>query len=134
MELRKSLFLSVDDLLVVTREFINPNATRSGLYWCLKRHGVSNLEVLLPEEEKAGPSKTFKDYEPGFVHVDVKYLPRMPDEERHGYLFAAIDRATRLIGDARAEYALFFLWVTNSCSRGWFQQKRLLRKSNISRR
>ena len=97
VELRKSLFLSVDDLLVVTREFINPNATRSGLYRCLKRHGVSNLEVLLPEEEKAGPRKTFKDYEPGFVHVDVKYLPRMPDEERHGYLFAAIDRATRWV-------------------------------------
>jgi len=41
-----------------------------------------------------GPTKSFKDYEPGFIHVDVKYLPQMPDERHRKYLFAAIDRAT----------------------------------------
>jgi hypothetical protein len=25
-------------------------------------------------------TKRFKSYEPGFVHVDIKYLPQMPDE------------------------------------------------------
>jgi len=39
--------------------------------------------------------KPFKAYDPGFVHVDVKYLPQMPDEDHRQYLFAAIDRATR---------------------------------------
>jgi hypothetical protein len=35
----------------------------------------------MPKEEDAKkPAKTFKDYEPGFVHVDVKYLPQRPDE------------------------------------------------------
>ena len=29
------------------------------------------------------------------IHVDVKYLPQMADEERRRYLFVAIDRATR---------------------------------------
>jgi len=31
------------------------------------------------------------------VHVDVKYLPRMPDEAEHRYLIAAIDRASRWV-------------------------------------
>ena len=39
--------------------------------------------------------KTFKAYASGFVHVDVKYLPQMPDQDQRRYLFAAIGRATR---------------------------------------
>lgn len=31
------------------------------------------------------------------MHVDVKYLPQMPDEDARRYLFAAIDRATRWV-------------------------------------
>ncbi|MCP5451126.1 MAG: DDE-type integrase/transposase/recombinase [Gammaproteobacteria bacterium] len=65
---------------------------------CLRRHGVARLADLLPEAEDQPPlPKTFKDYEPGFVHVDVKYLPRMPDEAEHRYLIAAIDRASRWV-------------------------------------
>lgn len=99
VELRTTLLLSLDDLLVITREFINPKAFRSGLARCLKRHGVSNLRDLVPQEEGArdNRSKTFKDYEPGFVHVDVKYLPKMADEVHHKYLFVAIDRASRWV-------------------------------------
>jgi len=41
--------------------------------------------------------KTFKDYEPGFLHIDIKYLPQMPDETHRRYLFVAIDRATRWV-------------------------------------
>ena len=39
----------------------------------------------------------FKAYEPGYVHVDVKYLLQMADEDRRRYLFVAIDRATRWV-------------------------------------
>ncbi|KXX63891.1 IS481 family transposase [Marichromatium gracile] len=97
--LRETVLLPLDDLLVVTREFIHPKASRSALDRCLRRHGVSNLKPLIPQEADATkrPVKTFKDYEPGFVHVDVKYLPQMPDEDRRRYLFAAIDRATRWV-------------------------------------
>ncbi|CAD7856599.1 MAG: Mobile element protein, partial [Olavius algarvensis Gamma 1 endosymbiont] len=28
------------------------------------------------------------------MHVDIKYLPQMPDADQRTYLFAAIDRAT----------------------------------------
>ena len=38
--------------------------------------------------------KTFNSYEPGFPHLDIKYLPQMPDESARRYLFVAIDRAT----------------------------------------
>lgn len=98
VELRKTLLLPLDDLLAVTHEFIHPAVSRSGLDRCLRRHGVSNLKALLPKEEGAKtPVKAFKDYAPGFVHVDVKYLPQMPDEDQRQYLFAAIDRATRWV-------------------------------------
>ena len=98
VELRKTLLLSLDDLLNVVREFINPKVSRSGLDRCLRRHGVSNLKDLVPKDEKGEPKKkNFKDYEPGYVHVDVKYLPKMPDETSRKYLFVGIDRATRWI-------------------------------------
>jgi transposase-like protein len=29
--------------------------------------------------------------------VDIKYLPQMPDESSRGYLFVAIDQATRWV-------------------------------------
>ncbi len=55
---------------------------------------VGSLRELKPKAPK--PAHTpFKSYEPGFIHIDVKYLPRMADEERRRYLFMAIDRATR---------------------------------------
>ncbi len=83
VELRKTLLLPLDDRLVVTWEFIHPEVSRSSLDRCLRRHGVSNLKALLPQEEGAQtpPYKTFKDYPPGFVHVDVKYRPQMPDQD-----------------------------------------------------
>ncbi len=78
MEIRRTLRLPLDDLLVVVREFLNPKASRSGLARCLKRHGLNRR----PVEDKDAPivRKTFKDYAPGFVHMDIKYLPQMQDE------------------------------------------------------
>ncbi len=98
VELRKTLLLPTDDLLAVTREFINPAVSRAGLGRCLRRHGVSDLRDLV-EQESGSPAtkKSFKDYEPGFVHIDIKYLPQMPDETDRRYLFVAIDRATRWV-------------------------------------
>ena len=95
MEIRRTLWLPLDDLLVVVREFLNPDASRSGLARCMKRHGVNRR----PVEDKDAPIvlKTFKDYAPGFIHVDIKYLPQMKDETSRRYLFVAIDRATRWV-------------------------------------
>ncbi|WP_374538831.1 IS481 family transposase [Chitinimonas taiwanensis] len=97
VELRKTLKLGLDDLLVVVREFLNPQVSRSGLDRCLRRHGVGSLRDLEPSTPSAVNHKPFKHYEPGYVHVDVKYLPQMPDETARRYLFVAIDRATRWV-------------------------------------
>ncbi len=43
VELRKTLLLPLDVFLAVTREFLCPQATRSGLDRCLRRYGVGNL-------------------------------------------------------------------------------------------
>ena len=50
-ELRTTLLLQSDDLLVVVREFICPHISRSALDRRLRRHGISNLKKMLPEEE-----------------------------------------------------------------------------------
>ena len=81
VELRRLLLLPLDDLLAVTREFLNPNVSRSGLDRCLRRHGVGNLRDLKPKAPKPA-HKPFRAYEPGYLHIDVKYLPQMADEER----------------------------------------------------
>ena len=89
VELRRTLLLPLDDLLVVVREFLNDQVSRSGLDRCLRRHGVGELGALKGQAAKT-PHKAFKSYEPGYVHVDVKYLPQMADEQRRRYLFVAI--------------------------------------------
>ena len=94
--LRRNLLLSLDDLLAVIHEFLCPTVSRSGLDRCLRRHGVGNLRNLLPAPEKAA-HKPFKAYMPGYLHMDVKYLPQMADETGRSYLFVAIDRATRWV-------------------------------------
>ncbi len=99
LSLRETLYLPLDDLLYITREYINAAVSRSGLARCLKRNGMARLEDVIPkaEGETVQRKKTFKSYEPGFVHVDIKYLPQMADESSRRYLFVAIDRATRWV-------------------------------------
>jgi transposase len=99
LSLRQTLYLPLDDLLFITRQYINPEVSRSGIARLLKREGMARLEDVIPkaEGETIAPKKTFKDYEPGFVHIDMKYLPQMPDETSRRYLFVAIDRATRWV-------------------------------------
>lgn len=92
--LRQALQLPLDDLLAVVREFVEPEMSRSALDRLLRRHGVSRLPA------PAAPTRThqpFKAYTPGYVHVDVKYLPQMADERERSYVFVAIDRATRWV-------------------------------------
>src|SRR6218665_2539621 len=96
VHLRRTLLLPLDDLLAVTREFLCPDVSPSGLDRCLRPHGVGNLNPLNPREPTV-THQAFKSYEPGCVHMDVKYLPEMRDEGRRRYLFVAIDRATRWV-------------------------------------
>ena len=92
--LRQTLLVSLDVMLAAVREF--PNASRSGLDRCLRRHGVGNLRDL--KAKAARPKHNiFKAYEPGHIYIDVKYLPQMAEETSRRYLFVAIYRARRWV-------------------------------------
>jgi len=55
-------------------------------------------KVLIEEERETQKThKRFKAYEPGYVHVDVKKMPKLKGESEKSYLFVSIDRATRLV-------------------------------------
>lgn len=92
--LRVHLRLPLDDLLAVIREFIEPSMSRSALDRLLHRRGQSRLPA---PDAAVRRSQPFKAYEPGYLHVDVKYLPQMADEAARRYVFVAIDRATRWV-------------------------------------
>ncbi|PTW50844.1 hypothetical protein C8N38_10379 [Rhodovulum kholense] len=98
--LRKALLLPLDDLLAVVREFLTPHVSRLGLDRGLRRHGVGNLRALKSKDSRPAHG-SFKAYEPGYLHIDIKYLPHMAGEDHRRYLFAAIDRATRRVAVAR---------------------------------
>jgi hypothetical protein len=71
--------VSLYDLLAVVREFLNPDVSRSGLDRCLRRHRVGNLRDLQAKATRPKHSG-FKAYEPGYLHIDVKYLPHLLGE------------------------------------------------------
>ncbi len=98
VELRKMLQLTLDDLLKVTQTFISTKASRSALDRLLRRHGENHLrKPVEPAADEKPRYKPFKAYEPGYLHIDVKFLPKMADQKSREYLFVAIDRATRWV-------------------------------------
>ncbi|MCF6206945.1 MAG: DDE-type integrase/transposase/recombinase [Sulfurovum sp.] len=83
-------WMPLDDLVDTIQSAI-PNATRSTVWRTLKHFGINTVPT-----EKKEAAKKFKDYQPGFLHMDVTYLPRIEGYQRF-YLFVAIDRATRVM-------------------------------------
>ncbi len=79
--LRQTLLLPLDDLLAMTREFIHPAVSRSGLDRCLRRHGVSNLSALIPHEgsNRPRPSRTTRQ---GSSTLMSKTCRRCPTRRR----------------------------------------------------
>lgn len=86
---RRTSWLPLDEVTEIIRQ-IKPTATRSAVYRTLKAANLNKIPQK--EQEKA---KKFKAYEPGFLHIDVTYLPKIDGKRQ--YLFVAIDRATRII-------------------------------------
>ena len=89
VELRSITWWSLDEIT----EVINPQEPekiRSSVYRTFVREGVNKV----PEKEKE-KAKKFKEYDPGYLHIDVTYLPKINGKKY--YLFVAIDRATRTL-------------------------------------
>ena len=97
-EIRKLTLLPLDDLLDIVSG-IGIDITRSSLYRALKRNGLHRLKDLIKakEGEEGIDKKTgkFKEYGVGYIHIDIKYLPKI--EGKRYYLYVAIDRASRLV-------------------------------------
>lgn len=95
-EIRKTTLLPLDDIYEIVKEF-GIKITRSALHRALQRNGLSNLKKYIGSlsENEEKKHKEFKVYEEGFIHIDIKYLPKI--DGKRTYLFVAIDRSTRLV-------------------------------------
>jgi transposase-like protein len=89
VSLRQSAWLPLDEVWEMLLD-INHKISRSSVYRLFLRNGINKV----PKKEKE-KSKKFKEYDPGYLHMDVTYLPKFDDEK--SYLFVAIDRATRVM-------------------------------------
>src|SRR4051794_14415560 len=107
--LRRATGFPLDDLTFVVTHFL-PHRNRDAVYRILKAEGLGRLPPAsrarkprpqaAPASRARKPNGTFKDYDVGFVHVDVKHLPKLrtgDGESRKRYLYVAIDRASRFV-------------------------------------
>jgi transposase InsO family protein len=95
-ELRRATGFPLDDLTFVVRHFL-PHLDRDNVYRILKAAGLSRRPAPATPERAAA---RFKEYELGFVHMDVKHLPKLRTangELRKRFLFVAIDRRSRSV-------------------------------------
>ncbi len=93
--IKKITLFGIDDILQILKDFI-PNLNRNNLYTTLKQKGLNRNDLFIeqPVTEK-NKVKKFKSYETGYIHIDIKFLPKIGDQKK--YLFVAIDRKSRLV-------------------------------------
>jgi hypothetical protein len=94
--LRRATGFPLDDLTFVVAHFL-PHLDRDNVYRILKAAGLSRRPAPAAPERAAGK---FREYELGFVHLDVKHLPKLrtaDGEWRKRFLFVAIDRRSRSV-------------------------------------
>jgi len=96
--LRRATEFGLDDLTFVLRHFL-PHLNRDSIWRILKDAGLNRR----PAKERIRPARgdgTFKDYDLGYVHIDVKHLPKLrtqDGEARKRFLYVAIDRCSRFV-------------------------------------
>lgn len=101
--LRRDARLSADDITEVMGRCLPPRLSRSAVYRCLKRMGLSaRLKPDAPRE----PGAQFDPVSFGYVHVDLKYLGKL--RSRAQFAFVAIERISRfahieVLDDRKAE-------------------------------
>jgi len=89
ISLRKSTWMSLDEVWESVLE-TNSSISRSSVHRCFVAEKINKVPL-----EKKEIAKKFKEYSPGYLHIDVTYLPKFNGKSY--YLFVAIDRATRLM-------------------------------------
>jgi transposase InsO family protein len=94
--LRRVTGFPLDDLTFVVAHFL-PHLDRDNVYRILRAEGLSRRPAPAAPE---GTVAKFGEYELGFVHLDVKHLPKLrtnDGELRKRFLFVAIDRRSRSV-------------------------------------
>ncbi|WP_176590519.1 IS481 family transposase [Sphingobium sp. EM0848] len=95
---RRSTGFALDDLTFVLRHFL-PHLNRDSIYRVLKAEGLNRRPPKPTTQPRKGQGR-FKDYDLGFVHIDVKHLPKLrtaDGEIRKRFLYVAIDRCSRFV-------------------------------------
>jgi len=89
LTVRRMTWMPLDDLVDSVKDIFF-KANRTNVYRVLLKANLNKK----PKELRRKAQK-FKEYKPGFLHVDVTYLPVINGIRK--YLFVAIDRATRVV-------------------------------------
>src|SRR5215210_1817013 len=113
--LRRATNFALDDLTFVVTHFL-PHLNRDSIWRILRAEGLSRRPPPASDRPKGGQG-TFKDYDLGFIHIDIKHLPKLQTtngERRKRYLYVAIDRCSRSVhlavkDDATERSAIAFL-------------------------
>jgi transposase InsO family protein len=96
--LRRATNFALDDLTFVVTHFL-PHLDRHSIWRILKAEGLSRRPPPAPDRPKRGEGE-FRDYDLGFIHIDIKHLPKLQTangERRKRYLYVAIDRRSRSV-------------------------------------
>jgi transposase-like protein len=89
VELRCLTWWSLDEITEALSPE-DPRKIRNAVYRTFVREGINKVPEKIKEK-----AKKFKEYDPGYLHIDVTYLPKINGVKY--YLFVAIDRATRTL-------------------------------------
>ena len=79
-EFRRLTKFSLDDCYIALKDTI-PKLSRSNLHRCLKRNGLSRLPK---EEVTKKDKKKFKEYDLGFVHIDITTITSIQKKLKGG--------------------------------------------------
>ncbi len=112
---RRATSFALDDLTFVVTHFL-PHLNRDSIWRILKAEGLNRRPKPVSERPAKGQG-TFKDYDLGFVHIDIKHLPKLQTadgERRKRFLYVAIDRRSRSVhlavkNDETEQSAIAFL-------------------------
>src|SRR5919199_186856 len=96
--LRQATNFALDDLTFVVCHFL-PHLNRDSIWRILKAEGLSRRPKPVSERPAKGQGR-FKDYDLGFIHIDIKHLPKLQTadgDRRKRFLYVAIDRRSRSV-------------------------------------
>ncbi|MBF0380818.1 MAG: hypothetical protein HQL69_07360 [Magnetococcales bacterium] len=93
--LSKNMLLPLNDLLVVAQQFLKADISISELANCLKNYN-NTIENSNKQQNKDGQQlyKASKNYNMGFVNLNIETLPVLDTDKPQQHIYIAIDMAT----------------------------------------